>query len=110
MNPQLEHQDNTFLRYMAKKISELCEQQRYVTSMVDEIHLKPFFDYKGGTIAGIALNNAQAANSAFVFMVHSLMCKFKELAHIVPVHEGNGEFLHNVLGDVIRGLKKLGIK
>ncbi|KAL1475028.1 hypothetical protein MTO96_037586 [Rhipicephalus appendiculatus] len=43
MNPQLEHQDNTFLRYMAKKISELNEQQRYVTLMVDEIHLKPFF-------------------------------------------------------------------
>lgn len=85
MNPQLEHQDNTFLRYMAKKISELNEQQRYVTLMVDEIHLKPFFDYKGGNIAGIALNNAEAANSAFVFMVHSLMCKFEEVAHIVPV-------------------------
>lgn len=28
VNPQIEHQDNTFLRYMAKKISELNEQQR----------------------------------------------------------------------------------
>lgn len=110
MIPQLEHQDNTFLRYMAKKISELNEQQRYKTLMVDEIHLKPLFDYKGGNIAGIALNNAQAANSAFVFMVHSLMCKFKEVAHIIPVHKDNGEFLHNVLEDVIRGLEKIGYK
>ncbi|KAH6939766.1 hypothetical protein HPB50_021570 [Hyalomma asiaticum] len=95
---------------MAKKISELNEQQRYVTLMVDEIHLKPFFYYKGGNIAGTALNNAEAANSAFVFMVHSLKCKFKEVARIVPVQKANGEFLLNILGDVIRGLEKIGYK
>lgn len=78
--------------------------------MVDEIYLKPFFDYKGGNIAGIVLNNAEAANSAFVFMVHSLMCKFKEVAHIVPVQKANGEFLHNILGDVICGLEKIRYK
>ncbi|KAH9373112.1 hypothetical protein HPB48_001082 [Haemaphysalis longicornis] len=36
MNPQLEHQPSTFLRYMAKR-------ERVVTLMVDEIHMKPFF-------------------------------------------------------------------
>lgn len=78
--------------------------------MVDEIHIKPFFEYKGGNIAGVAANSGQAANSAFVFMVHSLMNKFKEVVHIVPVHKPNAEFLHKLLRGVICGLEKIGFK
>ncbi|KAH9359592.1 hypothetical protein HPB48_022035 [Haemaphysalis longicornis] len=106
MNPHLEHQDNTFLRYMAKKIFEWNEQHRYATLIVDEIYLKPFFDYGGSAVAGIALNNALVANGAFVFMVHSLMSKLEEVKHIVPVHKANGKFLLTVLGVGICGLKK----
>lgn len=43
MNPQLQHQLSAFLRYMAKRISDLDDRQRVVTLMVDEIHMKPFF-------------------------------------------------------------------
>lgn len=58
----------------------------------------------------VAANSGQAANSAFVFMVHSLMNKFKEVVHIVPVHKPNAEFLHKLLREVICGLEKIGFK
>ncbi|KAH6925923.1 hypothetical protein HPB50_012072 [Hyalomma asiaticum] len=44
------------------RISDLDERQRAVTLMLDEIHIKPFFDYKGGNIAG--MNSPEAATSA----------------------------------------------
>ncbi|KAH9367495.1 hypothetical protein HPB48_021403 [Haemaphysalis longicornis] len=43
-------------------------------------------------------------------MVHSLMNKFKEVVHIVPVHKPNSEFLHKLLREVICGLEKIGFK
>ncbi|KAH7945543.1 hypothetical protein HPB49_012179 [Dermacentor silvarum] len=66
-------------------MSDLENYQRTVTPMVDETHIKAFFDYKGGGITGVAHNSTEAAISALVFMVRSLTCKFKEVAHIVPV-------------------------
>ncbi|KAG0418297.1 hypothetical protein HPB47_004972 [Ixodes persulcatus] len=43
-------------------------------------------------------------------MVRSLKCKFKEFAHIVPVHRLDAEFLHKMLKDVICGLEKIGYR
>lgn len=108
MNPQLENEDSTFLRYMKTRISDLDERQRAVTLMLDEIHIKPFFDYKGGNIAGIAQNSPEAATSAMVFMVQSICCNFKEVAHIVPVRGATGIMLHNSLREVICGLERIG--
>ncbi|XP_040357744.1 uncharacterized protein LOC121047009 [Ixodes scapularis] len=108
MSFQQEHQSEAFLSYMAKRISDLKDDQRFVTVMVDEIHIKPYFEYKGGHITGAALNLNEAANCALVFMVRSLKCKFKEVAHIVPVHRLDAEFPHKMLKDVICGLEKNG--
>ncbi|KAH7948923.1 hypothetical protein HPB49_003439 [Dermacentor silvarum] len=43
-------------------------------------------------------------------MNKSLMCKFKKVAHIVPVRGANANFLHELLKDVICGLEKIGYK
>ena len=39
-----------------------------VTLLVDEIHLKAYFDYIGGNVVGAAYNTNEAATSAFAFM------------------------------------------
>ncbi|XP_040069513.1 uncharacterized protein LOC115308222 [Ixodes scapularis] len=39
-----------------------------------------------------------------------LKCKFKEVAHIVPVHRLDAELLHKMLKDVICGLEKIGYR
>lgn len=110
MNPQAEHKSSTFLGYMKTRISGLDERQRAVTVMVDEIHIKPFFDYKGGNITGIAQNTHEAATSAMVFMVQSVASSFKEVAHIVPLRGATGNILHKLLMEVICGLEKIGYK
>lgn len=110
MNPELEHHGPTFLSYVTKRISELDDRQRFVTVMVDEIHIKPYFDYKGGNITGAALNSSEVASSAFVFMVQGVACSFKEVAHIVPVHKADGEYLHKLLKDVVCGLENIGYR
>lgn len=53
--------------------------------MIDEIHIKPFHDYKGGNTIGSAYNSAEVATSAFVFMVKSLLSHFKDVVHVMPV-------------------------
>ncbi|KAH9372395.1 hypothetical protein HPB48_019967 [Haemaphysalis longicornis] len=53
--------------------------------MVDEILIKPFFDYKGANITGNAPNTSEAATRVMGFMVQSVVSRFKQFAHIVFV-------------------------
>lgn len=108
-NLQPEHHSTTFLGYVAKRISDLEDQHRFVVLLVDEIHIEPYFEYKGGT-TGATLNSAEAANSVLVFTVQSLTCQFKEVAHMVPVQKASTQYLHKLLRDVIRGLEKSGYR
>lgn len=110
LNPHLGHQGPAFLSYVAKRILQLDFRERLVIVTVDEICLKAYFDYKGGDGTGVALNAAGVANSVFVFMVQSFTCQFKEVAHVVPVHIAEPEFLHKVLRDIICGLEKIGYR
>ncbi|KAG0414382.1 hypothetical protein HPB47_008449 [Ixodes persulcatus] len=106
MNSQPLPQSATFLRYVAKRISDLDDKQRLVTLMVDEIHIKPFLDYKGGSTTDVAPNSTEVASSVLVFTVQSLTCQFKEVAHIVPMQRADAQFLHKLLIDLICGLEK----
>ncbi|KAH7965084.1 hypothetical protein HPB49_003298 [Dermacentor silvarum] len=110
MSSQQEHLSEKFLSYMARRISDLKDEESSVTVGVDEIYRKPNFDYKGGNITGAALHTNEAANCALVFLMRSLTCKFKEVAHIVPVHILEAQFLHKTLKDVICGLEKIGCR
>ncbi|KAH8020180.1 hypothetical protein HPB51_025341 [Rhipicephalus microplus] len=78
--------------------------------MLDEIHIKPCLDYKGGNICGAAVNSNEAATSVHVFMIQSLLSAFKEVAHILPVKTLQGEDLHCMLEKVILGLEKIGYR
>lgn len=61
--------------YANNKFKTLGPLDKKATLMVDEIHIKPYFDYKGGNIVGAAYNCGEAATSAFVFMINSIMSK-----------------------------------
>ncbi|KAG0414381.1 hypothetical protein HPB47_008448, partial [Ixodes persulcatus] len=110
MNSQPLPQSATFLRYAAKRISDLDDKQRLVTLMVDEIHIKPFLDYKGGSTTDVAPNSTEVASSVLVFTVQSLTCQFKEVAHIVPMQRADAQFLHKLLIDLICGLENIGYR
>lgn len=76
--------------------------------MVDEIHLKDYFDFKGGNLVGMAFNNKEAATSAHVFMIQSLLSAYKDIVHILPVKTICTTDLHNNIKRVILGLEKIG--
>ena len=76
--------------------------------MIDEIHIKPYFDYKGGNIVGSAFDGIEAATSAFVFMVNSLTSKFKDVVPILPAKSMKSESLFNFIKKVITGLHEIG--
>ena len=76
--------------------------------MIDEIHIKPYFDYKCGNIVGAAFNSAEAATSAFVFMISSVASKFKDVVQIIPTKCMKADLLHDMMKKVIIGLEYIG--
>ena len=47
MNPLIGQHDNNFLMYIENKFKLLDQKVTTVPLLVDEFHLKPYFDYKG---------------------------------------------------------------
>ncbi|GFV18341.1 THAP-type domain-containing protein [Trichonephila clavipes] len=82
--------------------------------MLEEIHLKPYLDFKGGNILGVAYNSEQAAVSAYVFMIQSLLSPssspLKEVVRIMPVKKIDGEKLFAVVKKTIVELDSIGFK
>ena len=110
ISPQLELLDDNFLKYITNRINFINEYEKTVILLIDEIHIKPYFDYKGGSIIGAAFDSNNAATSAYVYMISSVLSALKEVVHILPVASINNQILHNVTKKVIVGLENTGIK
>ncbi|GFV35550.1 MULE domain-containing protein [Trichonephila clavipes] len=65
---------------------------------------------EGGNILGMAYNREQAATSAYVFMIQSLLSPLKEVVHIMPVKKIDGEKLFAVVKKTIVELDGIGFK
>ena len=77
---------------------------------MDEIHIDPYLDYKGGNVVGAAINNNSLATSAYTFMVSSISSDFKEVIHIAPISKINHELLYKFLNTIITRLENIGYK
>lgn len=78
--------------------------------MVDEIHIKPYFDYKGGSIVGSAANSQEAATTVHVFMLQSLLSSNKDVLHILPVAKITAKILHEFCKKVILEVESMGLR
>ena len=77
MNPVVEqHNNNNFLMYIKNKFKLLVQKDITVSLLIDEIHLKPYFDCKGGNVVGLANNTNELATSAFAFMLSSVLSNY----------------------------------
>ena len=108
ISPHNEQFDTNFLMYAKGMFSNLNSHEKIVILMVDEIHLKQYFDYKGGNIVGMAFNENIAASSAHVFMISSLLSPYKDVVHILPVKAIQAEILHAIIKKIIIGLENIG--
>ena len=79
----IEQHDNNFLMYTKNKFKLLVQQDTTVSLFIDEIHLKSYFDNKGGNIVGLSDNSNEVATSAFAFMLGSVFSQYKDV-HIMP--------------------------
>ena len=110
MSPLVEQTEKTFLFYIKQKFRILTSDTT-VMLLVDEIHLKSFFDYKGGTVVGSSFNNCTAAaKSAFAFMISSVFSNYKDVVHLLPISKISAEDLHSVLKKFICDLENIGFK
>ncbi|GBL90674.1 hypothetical protein AVEN_219342-1 [Araneus ventricosus] len=76
--------------------------------MIDEVHLKPYYDLKGGNIVGKSANNEKAANAAFVFMLNCFLQNCCVFVHILPINNINADILHEIIKKVVLGLEEIG--
>ncbi|GBN34185.1 hypothetical protein AVEN_138974-1 [Araneus ventricosus] len=107
-SPQTEEY-TTFLVY-AKHAFHSLKHDFEVFLMIDEIHIKPFLDYKGENFVGMAYNSSNLATSVQVFMLQSLFSPYKDAIHIVPIDTFDASKLYDLMKKVIMGLEELGFK
>ena len=111
MSPSIEQTNKTFLFYIKQKFQCLKSSDLTVMLLVDEIHLKRYFDYKGGTIVGSSRNNVcNAAKSAFAFMISSVFSKYKDVFHLLPTCKISANDLNAMLKKIIIGSEDIGFK
>ncbi|GBN15042.1 hypothetical protein AVEN_182966-1 [Araneus ventricosus] len=108
VSPQFEQLDSYFLLYIKQKFKYLEEKDKVVILMLDEVHIKEYFDYKGGSISGMSYDSETSASSAQVFMVKSVVSRYKDVVHVLPVHTISGNVLHEFVKKVIIGLEGIG--
>ena len=106
-SPFEEQNDEGFFMYIKSKYKSLVPSDKTVTLLEDEIHLKPYFDYKRGNVVGAAYNTNEAATSTFAFMVNSVFSKFKEVVHVLPTRRMDAKSFFNVLPKTIVGLEEI---
>ncbi|KAH7937510.1 hypothetical protein HPB49_012754 [Dermacentor silvarum] len=64
-SPSREQQDDAFLSYARRLASTLKDHERFVTLMMDEIHLQASFQYKGGYVTGSATNTLRLVMTTY---------------------------------------------
>ncbi|KAH9372061.1 hypothetical protein HPB48_019228 [Haemaphysalis longicornis] len=84
------------------------DHEKAVTLMTDELHIKPYFDYKGGTIVGSSAHSTEPATTAHVFMIQSLLSRNKDVIYILPVRKLSEEDEH--AKHIILSVAKIGLK
>lgn len=110
LGPQNEQGEINFLSYIKGKYKFLKPHEHHVNLLVDEIHLKEYFDYKGGSVVGMVNGECFTANSALVFMISSILSDFKDVVHILPVKKLAGDTLHQWINRIVLGLEGTGFK
>ena len=110
MNLVVEQHKNNFFMYIKNKFKLLVQKDITVSLLIDEIHLKPYFDYKGGNVVGLANNINEVATSAFAFMLSCVLSNYKDVIHIMPTKCFKAENLLNIIKRLIIGLEEIGFK
>ncbi|KAH9364939.1 hypothetical protein HPB48_017966 [Haemaphysalis longicornis] len=107
-DPSKEQNEAQLLSYIRERAKWLEPHEKTVTMMVDEVHEKPYFDFKGDSIAGSSAHLSEPATTCHVFMIQSLLSSNKDV-HILPVSRLSAETLHEFTKGIILKMEKIGL-
>ena len=111
MSPSVEQIVKAFMFCIKQKSRDLSSSECTVMLLVDEIHLKSFFDYKLGNIVGNSFNcPSEAAKSAFAFMISSVFSAYKDVVHLLPTNKLIADNLHAMIKKIVCGLENVGFR
>ena len=108
MNLLIEQPDNYFLMYIQNKFKLLFQKDTTVSLFNDEIHLKPFFDYKDGNIVVLSDISNETATCAFAFIISSVFLWYKDILHVMPTKCLRVENLFYIVKRIKIGLDEIG--
>ena len=89
--------------YIKNKFKLLVQQDTIVSLLVDEIHLKPYFHYKGGNIVDLSDNSNEAATSSFACMLSSVYSLYKDVVNVMPTKCLKAENLFDTVKCIVIG-------
>jgi hypothetical protein len=99
-----------FLVYARNIFKLLEDHEKNVMLLMDEIHIQPYMDFKGGNIVGNSFNNPSLATAAYTFMISSITSNFKEVIHIFPTSTMKSDTLFDCIRTVITKLEDIGYR
>ncbi|GFW55724.1 THAP-type domain-containing protein [Trichonephila clavipes] len=105
--------------FLRKKWIQAISRKDFAPSKYSKVCELHFLDdairryTEGGNILGMAYYSEQAATSAYVLMIQSLLSPLKEVVHIMPVKKIDGEKLFAVKKTIVEldgiGFKVIGV-
>ena len=111
MSPSVEQTDTTFLYYIKQKFQCLDLSDATVLFLVDEIHLKQYFDYKEGSVVGSSYNSASnAAKSVFAFMIRGIFSNHEIVVYLLRTCKMTADELYIIMKKLVVGLESIGFK
>ena len=97
---------NCHYSYLKQRLCGLKEEEKLVNVLLDEIHIKPNLQYKGGKLHGTADNRYDLAKCIQVFMISSLCSSYKDVVALYPVKGLSASDLYGYTSHVLQNLKK----
>jgi len=100
------------VNYLKKKVNLLEEKEKMCCLLLDEVYVKQEMTYKGGKVEGLVHEGTttELASTVQVFMITSIMSKYKDVVGLFPVKNLNTELLYKLTKDVLCILTEIGFK
>lgn len=96
------------IEYLSKRASNLTDQEKKVSVILDEVYNAKRVEYVGGCFAG--LEDGQITKTMLGFMVTSICGSYRDVVSLVPVSKLTSDFVYDALSKVLIILKEVGFK
>lgn len=99
------------VEYLKTKKQFLKKDELLVNLQLDEIYISPQLNFKGGNLYGSSKTDpSKIAKTAQVFMISSILSKYKDVVSIVPVNNLTAEQLKSMILNVMKEVEDIGFQ